>query len=171
MNTAFFIDELTQVFPGKDLTAAQHVAYREKLGRFDDQQRQSIYDWILEHCKFFPKIADVYEAATMLGFLVERDEFKPHVWTPTDCRFCGGSGLMAAMYEQEYERSDAGATQILKLVHVGPYHLSAERYSQQVNEIRSAFRCACPAGDAETLQKGIQRWSDQRPMVLKRPWG
>lgn len=171
MNIDFFMDQCQAVFPSKELTAGQWGAYREKLTRFSDRERQVIYDAILENCKFFPKISDIYEQAGKAGFLNERTEYKPHVWKDTDCRFCAGSGLMAAFYLQEFSIEADGKTQTLKLVHVCPYHKSAGRYHEQKDEVRTVFRCECPSGGVETVGLGIPRWSKDQPIIRERPWG
>lgn len=171
MNTAFLIDQLTEVFPGKELTAPQHVVYRAKLARFTDRERQKLYDAVVENCKYFPKIADVYEQARNLGLFAEQDQYTPHVWTPTDCGRCGGSGLMAAFWSQEFTIAEDRKSQTLKLVHLTPYHESNARYMSGGDEVRFVCRCSCPAGDAKTLDRGIPRWSNDRPLVIERPWG
>lgn len=173
MNIAFFMDELkAQIPPGKELTAAQHVGYRDKLRRFSDAELDKLYDSIIENCKYFPKIADIYEQARNLGMFNKELEYKPHVWEPTDCNLCGGSGLMAAFYSQEFAFApDTGKTQTIRLTHVCPYHTSGPRFRSTEDEIRYSFRCFCFAGEAVTLDHGIPRWSKDKPLVIERKWG
>ena len=171
MTSGEFLLRCEDLFPGKALTDAQAKVYHEKLSRFDSRQLAKILAGCLENCKFFPKIADIYEQAGEFGFLDVREEYKPHVWTATDCSKCGGSGLLAAGYTQEFERTDAGAVQVLTLVHVGPYHRSADWYRENPDGIRQCFRCRCTAGDAVTVQKGLPRWPDEPKIHLRRAWG
>ena len=49
---------------GKTLTPEQRAAYTRKLGRFPPDQRFQILDRTLETCKYFPKIADIFQVAT-----------------------------------------------------------------------------------------------------------
>jgi hypothetical protein len=152
----------------------QRAAYFQKLERFNSEQLDEIYSKVLELTAHFPKIKDIYDAARELGFLsdaLDASRNKPHVWQETECRFCAGSGLMAAMYEQEFEHGDSGAVQVLKLVHVGPYHRSSDRRRAQPFEVLAVFRCKCSAGDVDTIQRGLPRWSDAQPIVRKRAWG
>ena len=49
---------------GKTLTPEQRAAYTRKLSRFSPDQRFQILDRTLETCKYFPKIADIFQVAT-----------------------------------------------------------------------------------------------------------
>ena len=155
------------------LMPEQRAVYHQKLNRFTEEQISAIYDKVLEITAHFPKVKDCYDAARDLGYFADdtAPRAKPHTWEPTECRFCAGSGLIAALYEQEFEFTESGACQTLKLNHIGPYHKSADRYAAHPNDVRAVYRCQCPAGEVETIQHGLPRWSDERPVVLKRPWG
>lgn len=171
MNVAFFIDNCREILPtSKDLTPAQWSAYREKLAPFNETQLQRIFDGVLEHCKRFPTIADIYEQARALGFQ-NRPEKKAHTWKPTDCQLCEGSGLVAAFWSQEFEISDAGKTQILRLHYLFPYHRSGE-YARRGDhlDVRTAYRCLCDCGAVETLDRGIPRWNQDTPETMRRSW-
>lgn len=171
MNTALFLDKCREVLPlSKDLNSSQWTAYREKLNPFTDEQRRRLFDAVLENCKRFPAIAEIYEQARNLGFANKSDR-KPHTWTPTDCQLCGGSGLVAAFWSQEFEISEGQKTQILRLHYVFPYHQSGA-YNRQKDhdDIRQPYRCLCDRGVVETLGKGIPRWSNEIPEVMRRNW-
>lgn len=170
MNSTFFLDKCREILPpGKDLTASQWTAYREKLSPFTEEQLQKLFDAILENCKFFPKIADIYEQARHLGFAERKQEYRPHVWTPTDCQLCAGSGLVAAFWSQEFEITGENKNQILRLHYLFPYHQSGA-YARQSDhdDVRSVYRCLCSAGSVNTLSKGIPRWTDSMPQTMRR---
>lgn len=172
MNLMLFLDKCREVLPpAKDLTPSQWVAYREKLSPFTEDQLQRLYDAVLENCKYFPKIADIYECAKTIGLAERKTEYRPHVWTPTDCQICGGSGLVAAFWSQEFEVNGEERTQILRLHYLFPYHQSGA-YNRQSDhdDVRTAYRCFCDAGAAETLSRGIPRWHQNMPEVRRRDW-
>lgn len=172
MTSEFLLDQAGKVFPaGKELQPAQLAAYHEKLWRFSDHQRQGIYDWVLENCKFFPKIADIYAGAMQLGYLAERHDYKPHLWEETDCGRCIGSGLMAAFWSQDFGKGEETKGQTLTLKQIMPYHRSATFLNQNGGMVRSVFRCSCAAGLVTTLDKGIPRFNGDRPLVIERSWG
>lgn len=172
MNTSLFLDMCQEVLPpGKPLTSTQMAAYRDKLQSFSGDQLQRLYDSILENCKFFPKIADVYEQAKLLGFVTRREE-KPHTWTPTDCKLCGGSGLVAGFWSQEFEFGNGVKAQVLRMRYLFPYHESASYAAQKDHDdIRSVYRCNCERGAVETIGKGIPRWREDMPSTIRRSWG
>lgn len=172
MNITFFIDKCREVLPpAKDLTAAQWTAYREKLSQFTDDQRQRLFDAVLENCKFFPKIADIFEQARNLGFTERHIEYRPHEWTSTGCQLCAGSGLVAAFWSQEFEIDGDNKTQILRLHYLFPYHQSgAYGNDPKHTDIRAVYRCYCDCGAVETLDKGIPRWRSDMPETLRRSW-
>jgi hypothetical protein len=172
MNVMLFLDKCREVLPpSKDLSPSQWAAYREKLSPFSEDQLGKLYDAVLENCKFFPKIADVYECAKDLGFTEKKTEYRPHTWTPTDCQLCGGSGLVAAFWSQEFEITGEDKTQILRLHYLYPYHQSGA-YARQKDhdDIRTAHRCQCEAGAAPTLARGVPRWTQDTPQVRRRDW-
>lgn len=172
MNAAYFLDKFREVLPpAKDLTPAQWTVYREKLAPFSEEQLTKLFDAVLENCKFFPKIADIYEQAKLLGFTERRIEYKPHVWTATDCHLCGGSGLVAVFWAQEFEVTGESKAQILRLHYIQPYHTSGA-YARQGDhdDVRVVYRCQCVCGASETLERGIPRWRADMPSVLRRNW-
>jgi|SRR6185503_13465523 len=172
MNFDMFMDRLTEVLPpGKALTAVQWSAYRSKLGQFSEDQLSKLHEAILENCKFFPKIADVFEQAKLLGFTERKTEYRPHVWTPTNCDLCGGSGMVAAFWSQEFEIAGEEKRQILRLHYVFPYHESGEYQRRKDHlDVRTVYRCFCDRGAVETLDKGIPRWQENMPETRRRSW-
>ncbi len=172
MTIAHFLERIEEVLPpGKPLQPLQLMAYREKLSRFDDHQLSLLCESVIENCKFWPKIADLFEQARNLGLLnIERRD-DPHVWQPTDCQKCVGSGLIAAFWSQEFELGPEGKVQIMRLHYLMPYHQSGGYASQRDHDdIRTVSRCDCMAGEAKTLPKGIQRWNPNVPEVIRRGW-
>jgi hypothetical protein len=172
MNFDMFMDRLTDVLPpGKSLTAVQWSAYRSKLGQFNEDQLSKLHEAILENCKFFPKIADVFDQAKFLGFTERKTEYRPHTWTPTNCDLCGGSGMVAAFWSQEFEITGEEKRQILRLHYVFPYHESGEyQRRKDHDDVRAAYRCSCPCGEISTLARGIPRWRTDMPQVMRKDW-
>lgn len=172
MNTSFFLERIEEVLPpGKQQTALQMAAYREKLARFDSSQLALLCEAVIENCKFWPKIADIYEQARNLGMLNGTRQDEPHVWTPTNCLRCGGSGLLAAFWSQEFEIGESGKTQILRLHYLMPYHQSGNYAARgDHDDVRMAYRCDCPSGEAKTLPAGVKRWKPDVPEVVRKGW-
>jgi hypothetical protein len=172
MNFDMFMDRMLGVLPpGKELATTQWAAYRSKCEQFDESQMARLYDAILENCKFFPKIADIYEQARNLGFMERHIEYRPHVWTPTDCQLCGGSGLVAAFWSQEFEICADEKRQILRLHYLYPYHQSGAYQRERTHDdVRTVYRCFCPSGCVDTLDNGIPRWKENMPETMRRSW-
>lgn len=172
MNASFFLERIEEILPpGKPQTATQLFAYREKLARFNEGQLDQLCEAVIENCKFWPKIADIYEQARNLGLLLVERQDRPHVWTPTDCVKCAGSGLVAAFWSQEFEIGENGKTQILKLHYVMPYYTSSDYANRRDNDdVRSVNRCDCSAGEAKTLPRGVKRWNPDVPQTLRKAW-
>lgn len=172
MNFDMFMDRITEILPpGKPLTATQWAAYRSKTADFTEEQFSKLYDAVLETCKFFPKIADLFTCATDLGFFAEKTEYRPHMWTPTDCQLCAGSGMVAAFWSQEFEIAGEEKQQILRLHYLFPYHQSGDyRRRGDHDDVRAVYRCSCPGGLADTLSRGLPRWSENIPQMRRRDW-
>lgn len=172
MTNKEFLDEIATAFDKSKRNEMQELIYESKLNKYDDRQRRQIHNWLLENCKYYPKIADVIEAAKELGFEVGQREYRPHVWQPTGCARCGGSGLVAAFYEQDFKLGEAATQLNLRLVAVMPYHESGDRWRQMQEEHRSVYRCDCVGGSAHGLDKGIRQWrGKEQPSVLHKDWG
>lgn len=170
MNIAFFLERIEETLPpGKPQTGMQLAEYRRKLERFTGSQLDSLYEAVIDHCKFWPKLADIHEQATNLGFLATQRQDIPHAWKPTDCLRCGGAGLVAGFWSQEFELGEQGKTQILRLHYLMPYHASSEYATRRDHDdIRAAYRCDCPAGEPKTLPQGVMRWSTEISEVIRR---
>lgn len=176
MTPSRFIDACEIAWGGTEkklkLMPKQASMYEEKLRRFTADQLGAIFEAVLEQAKHFPRIAEIYEVARSLGYIgnsVKAD--RPHAWKPTTCNLCVGSGVIAAFWSQEFELREGAKVQIMKLVGIGPYHLSAGLERKPHHEIRAVFRCNCLAGELETLPKGWPRWRGKdEPIVRERVW-
>lgn len=172
MNSEMFLDMCKQAFGGKvDLMPAQHSVYSEKLRRFTNDERRRIYDWIVENCKFFPKVADIWEGARSLGFLTQQESGSViHKWKPTDCRPCAGSGMVAAWYGSSVLAQDGKHMHQLRLIALEPYAKSLSSESRVNHDVRYFFRCQCEAGAKPAGMTGLPRWSIDRPAIIERAW-
>ena len=159
-----FVDRCNELWPGKELTREQITIYREKMTHFSDREIDKIYEWLRDNSKFFPKIADIVEAARHCGFQDRIKAYAPHEWEASECRLCGGSGQVAVFYEQTFDQ-EAG-NRILTLKRVMQYQASGALV-RTTDWTRYYFRCSCPSGEAPTLEKGLPQWSDKKPSVLK----
>ncbi len=172
MNIDVFLNRIEEILPpAKQQNANQLVVYRAKLRRFSDSELDKLCEAVIENCRFWPKIADIYEQARGLGLFAKAQEYRPHVWEPTDCRMCGGSGLVATFWSQEFEETDEGRFEILRLHYMMPYHTSAKSHQQRDHDdVLAVNRCSCVAGNVVTLDKGIPKWDESKPTVRRRNW-
>lgn len=162
---------LIEITFDKPMKETQRMVYLDKLSVIPDRMWPRIEQEITETCKRFPSLAEVFMAAKECGWQRETNEYKPHVWTPTDCQLCKGSGLVAAFWSQEFEITEQNKAQILRLHYVLPYHDSAEYNGRKDHDdVRAVYRCFCDAGAAETLSSGIPRWRENMPETIKRGW-
>jgi len=159
-----FIERCQDLWPGKDLSAAQWAIYRERMGQYSDREADKIYEWLRDNSKFFPKIADIVDAARECGFADRVAVYAPHQWEPSECRLCGGSGQLAVFYEQTYDPKNG--IRILALKRVMQFQAS-QGVSRTTEWTRYYFRCSCEAGGAPTLEKGLPRWSSDNPSAMK----
>ena len=67
--------------------------YINKIGRFNRDQIDLIYDKLLEDCQWIPKIKDIFDAARDLGFLQESRERK--TLGKKGCPTCEEAGWIA----------------------------------------------------------------------------
>lgn len=165
-----FIDECERTTStGKvRLMPEQRAAYYHKLQQFSGEQLSAIYGKVLELTEHFPRVKNCYDAARELGFLSDAEkQYKPHVWEPTDCRLCGGEGLILAAWSRSWEKHEAGIYEVLRLETIEPY---SKRPSSRLpaDQCGFVFRCKCLAGDAETVQKGIPRWEANIDPIRRR---
>lgn len=156
-----FLAQCSELWPGKELTAKQQVFYGEKLSQFTDIEVGKIFNWLTENSKFFPKIADIFEAARHCGFSDRPQEYHPHVWEPNDCSMCGGSGQLAVFFEQLFDLENGRRE--LSLKRVMQYQASEKTVTQHLDWTRYFFRCVCPRGDVKTLDKGWPKWNPMKP--------
>ncbi len=162
-----FMQECKGLWTGKELTEKQLTYYDQKLQEFEPHERENIFKRLMEFSKFFPKIADIVEAAKHCGFTDKVKLYKPHVWEPTDCRLCGGSGQLAVFIDELI--NPAEGYRELHLRRVMQYEASEPTTRAQPDWSRKYFRCLCPAGDVDTLEKGLPRWSADKPAMVRRP--
>ncbi len=156
MNFESFVDRCNELWPGKELSREQLVIYREKLSQYEFREVGKIYEWLRDNAKFFPKIADIVEAAKHCGFSDRVQAYEPHRWHATECRLCGGSGKLGVFFEILTNRETGGILRNLKRV----MQYEASEPTNRLNQdwTRFVFRCDCPAGDAKTLEMGIPKW-------------
>jgi len=64
--------------------------YVHKIGRFNRDQLDTIYDKLLENCQWTPKIKAIFDAALDLGFLQESKEQR--TLGRKRCSLCEGTG-------------------------------------------------------------------------------
>lgn len=159
-----FIQCCNDLWPGKELTAPQWSIYRDKMGEFSDREADKIYEWLRDNSKFFPKIADIVEAARHCGFMDRVKAYAPHEWEASECRLCGGSGQLAVFYEQTFD--PANGVRILTLKRVMQYQ-SSGGVLKTTDWTRYYYRCQCEQGEASTLEKGLPRWSPEKPSTVK----
>ncbi len=159
MNIDFFLERCDELWPGKALTLLQRSHYGGKLMQFEGQDLGKIFDYLTEHSKFFPKIADVFDAARQCGLLDRVKAHKPHEWHPTECRNCGGSGMLAVFFEWLFDSQKGEWIKQFRRV----MQYQASNPTERTNDwTRYVFRCGCPAGEASTIEKGIPRWAEVR---------
>lgn len=163
MNIHLFMDELGKIFD-KQPKPEQLAIYAQKLRRFSPEQLVEILNRVLEECRAFPKVSEVFKAATELGYLsIDTTRTRHHHWAESDyCGMCHGEGRLCIFWECFYEDRENGRVEIQQLKRVFQYTKSFD-YQQQRNEFRSIFRCKCPAGDAQTLSKHWPKWTIQSP--------
>lgn len=161
MTPSAFIDICEKSFSeGKvKLGPSQHAIYEEKLTTFTAEQLDKIFEKVLEICKRFPKIAEIYDAARELNYLqTEFDKFRPHHWKPSDCPLCRGEGRLAIVWYVTIEQRDTGRLEVSELKEILPYS-NAGLYKFKPKEYIAIHRCKCPAGDSETIPKIWPKWT------------
>jgi hypothetical protein len=159
-----FLEECKGLWPQSELTNKQREFYEIKLSQFSDKEVSSLFAWLTDHCKYFPKIADIYEAARHCGFTDRVKPYAPHKWEAAECRLCGGSGQLAVFYEQSFDPENG--FRLLTLKRVMQFQAS-QGVIKTTDWTRYYFRCQCELGDASTLEKGLPRWDSQKPSALK----
>ena len=166
MTIEAFIDICEKSFSeGKvKLGPKQGAIYTEKLRRFADEQRDKIFDKLLETNKRkLPLIADIYDAARDLGYLsVDTVRTREHHWQPTNCGACHGEGRLLTVWELFGEERDGRRVEVQEFravtAYAGPWPaLSAGQFT-------ALFRCWCPAGDARTLPSAWPKWRKDAPL-------
>lgn len=135
--------------------------YRAKLSRFSPDQLSMLFDRLIETCEYFPKIAEIFSAAESLEFIGPTDtvSFRPHTWEPSDCPFCRGEGRLAVYWRISHEDRSGRLVEIQRLLWSSGYSDALRGLKAPgKDDIRTLFRCHCPAGDAITLSRGWPKW-------------
>lgn len=151
----------------KEFSQVQIQTLVRKIDRFTEEQRDKIFDWLLENCKFAPKVPDIFDAARELNLLERqaRSNVDQHEWHKTNCRLCGGEGRL-----QVWRRTWAeNGYQHQSLTKIYPYAaIEAMEHKPEPGEYSFIYRCSCQAGDAATLPEKWPKWSgDVHPSYLK----
>lgn len=153
------------------LMPAQEAVYVEKLRMFSGEQLSAIYDKVLELTEHFPKIKNIWDAARDLGYLqTESDIFRPHRWEESECRLCKGEGRICVIWLSTFEIRHETRVEAEALSQILPYAESCDsvKYKLKPDEFRTIFRCACIAGDRDTIPKGWPKWNKNIPAVRYR---
>lgn len=161
MSIDFFLERCEQLWPGKALTLDQRAFYGAKLMPFEGRDLARIFDYLSENSKFFPKIADVFDAARHCSMLDRVSPNMPHAWQPNGCMLCGGSGQLAVFYELLFDR--AASTRELHFRRAMQYESSSPTSRTHPEWTMFYFRCSCPRGEVNTLNKGLPQWSERQP--------
>ena len=168
MTPAAFVMELKRRFPRAKLTAGQEAAFCSQVSRF--RPDMELADTLWEHVQtVWPSGADIAKHARRSSGQTDRRS-KVHAWPESDCRHCGGEGRITLFGEMLY--GTQGAMDEFHVELVGGYSSAATvRFKRDhgVTLVEMFARCACPAGDAETLW-AYPKWSGtmivkRRPMV------
>jgi hypothetical protein len=131
----------------------------DKLSRFTAEQLAKLYEQLLEQCRVLPKIADVFEAARVLGLLTIEAEFHPHRWEFKSCHLCHGEGRLLSVWLTYRDMTPKGPVPMQRLVKLFGYSTTeAAEYKLQPGEYHVFARCSCPAGEAPTVSKAWPRW-------------
>ena len=92
MQSAEFIRSIERTW-SKQMSQEQRATYGRKIHRFSPRQLESIFDSLLEGCKYFPKVAEIFSTASELGFLQKREgQLKTRVLGRQNCPDCQGTG-------------------------------------------------------------------------------
>lgn len=164
MTIDMFLEQCAEIWPSKELNQRQIALYQVKLSRFSDRQLSKIFEYLTENVKFFPRLPDIFEAANVC-LAKKISEHKPHTWTPTECRLCGGSGQLAVFYEQLFDPENGKRE--LRLQRIMQYEASEPTTRTHDEWTRYYFRCSCDAGNGSTLEKGLPRWSGEKREFLQ----
>ena len=78
-----------KAYYGKELDGQVEEIYQSKLLRFSDVNLKDIHEKVLETCKFFPKVSDIYSAASDLGINISKSKKQA---AQSDCQECKGTG-------------------------------------------------------------------------------
>ena len=153
-----FINRSEESFGDKRYSPGQRAAIEAKCWHFTERELNAIYSDLLETCKTLPLVAHIYASARSMNML-ERKEFKPHRWQPSDCGLCRGEGRLGIIWRLTFEERPTGVCEIQELTELFQYTKSLQ-VALKPNHYRSIFRCRCLAGEADTIPKAWPKWSN-----------
>jgi hypothetical protein len=148
-------------YHGKTLADTQRLAYVRRLGRLPAERLRDIHAKVVDDCRYFPKIAEIVEAARELGCLAERprESGRYGEFDATSCKLCGGEGAIVAFFRTLYEFDATGRRSWRRLERVLAYSQSGEFNAAQPRDISGwLYRCSCDAGERDGLPRGWPRW-------------
>lgn len=158
-NIGRFIGQLESAYE-KGYSAKQGEEIYDRLQGFQDEQLNLIYKWLTLNVTKKPLLADIFNAARELGFLAKqpRDTTQSPLtdFEPTDCRLCGGQGLLQVIFSQwrdgegkPYRRLEKVAAHNERIDYEIP---EGERHDSYL------YRCSCEAGERDGLPTKWPRW-------------
>ena len=77
---------------GKTIEAYQRATYIRKLGRFNPDQLDAVFDRVLETSHWLPSINHLYQTADELGFSKPIGKIGKGSLGRKGCSLCGGTG-------------------------------------------------------------------------------
>lgn len=121
--------------------------YLDRLGAFKPWELGKIFDSIAETYdrNGFPRLAAILASAKSLG-LPKLDPTETSTdWRATDCRLCGGSGMVASIWATSERPSPTGefTVNVRERIHFGPYQASGPYLVGDFT--RTVSRCTCGA--------------------------
>lgn len=119
--------------------------YFDRLVQFKPWELGKIFDNITETYdrQGFPRLAAILSSARSLGLPKQEHAEHSTDWTPTSCRLCGGSGMVASIWETSVRESASGdyMVDVRDRIHFGPYQESAPYLVGILT--RTVSRCTC----------------------------
>ena len=89
----------------KDLGAVRDI-YLDKTRRFSESQLEVLFNAVVDECRFFPKVADIYKLARRFLLFDEQSGFASV--NTKDCPICEGTGWEAVQPDLEKIREVYG---------------------------------------------------------------
>jgi hypothetical protein len=157
----------------REYEPTQRAMFAEKLNALPWQILAKTEAQVLKRCKRLPMLAEFFECAREAGWREGNAvDGAKHEWTASDCKGCGGTGLVALMWTESFEHQGAESFQYLELKRVRPYVVSlAEEFEGQTDwDVRTLHRCGeCPAGSAPGVPR-YPEFSRNSQRSIRRKW-